>query len=580
MISEKMGLQFKEAEDTPEVKDVTLSKETEEERDIHGDDGEQKRPEAEEVKKEIEDDAKKELNSREENVVNDINDAETPKAVANNGFGKAINIKGLSEKLTLEEPTDVLTEGYEDINVSDKIDFLINDMSIDATDLLEHMVEWIPYDELNDCINDYIKDNDLEDEFEFADVRENFFLENIPNDLVKAYKSSSTSKYADKPYQGRFGKDTDLFNSRYEEVSKEDAKSLYKQDPQSIMLLIDGDLVGFRENGKPSLELRTKYVDSSKKYIKSTGKEINDTRKMPLSHLLNIADKIYKVDEVEKDKQLTDTRKENPESPNYKPEGQEFYDGSKLPTTSSLPGAKYDRHRVSKRWHSKDQMSAWEDYLKSDEQEYRYAVDLLKELEDKYQNGMFSDEDYYQRLHDRYKLNVERRKDILDKDKAEYSGKIKDYKAALRYGDIINKDYLRRKSSMEQSQREREHADSLEAELSNAKQFGTADNRDKRMKIDDYQEEQKRIDKKRSLFKDLQSKGVEIEDHDFKLLDRQQKLLDKQKDLTELSLIGADEEDAAEVDRIQQEYDELNNRILARQDMYDKKLHRGKYATK
>ena len=122
------------------------------------------------------------------------------------------NAKGLSEKLTLEEPSDILTEDLED-ELNDDI-FILAD---NITNLLKSFMRTHP--EVPD------RDSIFEDAFNIAmnnilKVNEEVLDEKIPADLAKAYKQAS--------YTGRSGANTDLQNADYQEVDANTGYKLYK----------------------------------------------------------------------------------------------------------------------------------------------------------------------------------------------------------------------------------------------------------------------------------------------------------------------------------------------------------------
>jgi len=89
-------------------------------------------------------------------------------------------------------------------------------------------------------------------------------------------------------------------------------------------------MIDFMSNGKPSLKHRDDHVyDPDKVYTRSSGKVIRDTRRMPISHLLAKADKIYLVKEVEKNQDLINKRRDNIESK---------YNNNKHITSDSISG--------------------------------------------------------------------------------------------------------------------------------------------------------------------------------------------------------------------------------------------------
>ena len=211
-------------------------------------------------------------------------------------------IKGLSEKLTLEEPSDVLTEDFED-ELNDDI-FILAD---NITNLLKSFMRTHP--EVPD------RDSVFEDAFNIAmnniiKVNEEVLDEKIPADLAKAYKKAN--------YSGRSGANTDLQNADYQEVDANTGYKLYKEDPKQVRLLVNGKLIDFRDNGYPSLDHRDEWLPDNLAYVKKNGQKIKDTLHVPAKHLFSIASKIYVTNEHkpegQKDQDLLSKRRENPES--------------------------------------------------------------------------------------------------------------------------------------------------------------------------------------------------------------------------------------------------------------------------
>ena len=86
-----------------------LSEELEINDDVVLNDGEEKKPEEEKEGDKLKKEIQKQLDDKSK-AFDEIRDAEAPKAEVNDGMGKSTKIKHFVEKLTLEEPSDVLNE--------------------------------------------------------------------------------------------------------------------------------------------------------------------------------------------------------------------------------------------------------------------------------------------------------------------------------------------------------------------------------------------------------------------------------------------------------------------------------------
>ena len=96
------------------MKRRNISEELKINNDVTIDNGEDNKPEEEKEANELEKAAQKDIDDKHK-LVDEIRDAEAPKATANDGLGKSLNIKQFVEKLTLEETSDdVLNEDFND----------------------------------------------------------------------------------------------------------------------------------------------------------------------------------------------------------------------------------------------------------------------------------------------------------------------------------------------------------------------------------------------------------------------------------------------------------------------------------
>ena len=371
--------------------ELDMRKKLSEELILEPNSGEELKPELEKVAEEHQEEVQKELKDRVEMVEDEINNAETPEIEIKDINNKKVNIKQFTEKLILEEPSEVINEDLETVN-EDAYDKLMDvyqnavngvaqalrelyvftkgdtEMCEDAAEEaangldynFKHLLEskklkedwenWSHEDyfrrysaavsnvfntlyDFNAECKDYLHEvgegqydtaesiceealvhlKDLEDEF--GNISESVLTEKIPSDLAFAYNKAGG-------YKGL--NNADLENASYEEISKEDGYKLYKQDPLSIRLIIDGKLVDFRPNGYASLNHRIEYLPQELAYTNSKGKVIRDTLRMPAKHLFKIASKVYKTNEHtpegQKNSDLLAKRAENPESPSYRGE--------------------------------------------------------------------------------------------------------------------------------------------------------------------------------------------------------------------------------------------------------------------
>ena len=127
---------------------------------------------------------------------------------------------------------------------------------------------------------------------EIKSIQESKLDEKLPKDLARAYNKDSS-------YKLRTARpdDIDYENADYEEITPEKAIELRRQGAVGdIRAIINGNLVTFRAyDGYCN---RNVEVWGDKAYITKTGKTINNTRDMPFSHVMKIADKIYYTNEL------------------------------------------------------------------------------------------------------------------------------------------------------------------------------------------------------------------------------------------------------------------------------------------
>lgn len=105
--------------------------------------------------------------------------------------------------------------------------------------------------------------------------------EHGPKDIINAYKDEYDYQY----------KDLDYENSEFQDVSVKDALKLIKEkNSKDLHLLVDGKLIVLDEKGRPNKDLD---VSDDKVYTKRSGAVVTELAKMPTSHLVKIADKIF-----------------------------------------------------------------------------------------------------------------------------------------------------------------------------------------------------------------------------------------------------------------------------------------------
>lgn len=129
---------------------------------------------------------------------------------------------------------------------------------------------------------------------EIKSIKESMLDEKLPKDLAKAYnRDDDYSRRSDHTHYNT----TDYENADYEEITPERAIELRRQGAVGdIRAIIDGKLVTFRAyDGYCN---RNVEVWGDKAYTTKTGKTIRNTRDMPFSHVMKIADKIYYTNEL------------------------------------------------------------------------------------------------------------------------------------------------------------------------------------------------------------------------------------------------------------------------------------------
>lgn len=112
--------------------------------------------------------------------------------------------------------------------------------------------------------------------------------EHGPKDLYNAYKYNSYGKFLKNEF--------DLENSKFREISKDEALECIKNhEAGSLQLLIDGDLVLLKDDGSLGNQVTSLEVSPDKAYSDGS-RTLHWIEDMPGSHLVKVADKIYKVE--------------------------------------------------------------------------------------------------------------------------------------------------------------------------------------------------------------------------------------------------------------------------------------------
>ena len=275
--------------------------------------------------------------------------------------------------------TFTVKELIEKLNEFDK-DLLIclrNDMGYTFGKINEYTIHQGTYDE--NTGESYI-DESIENKLD----------EKIPSDLAKSYKNTVNSKTGKLLYPNNYGirgreymQNPDAINfenSDYKELTKEEAERVVKygsyDDRSRLRFIVDGALVQFDKDGYQkynNFSVSFKHIYTSK-----SGNKTLDTRKMPISHIVDIADKIYWTDEEEH---------------KYVQGGPQVGEGEGDTGDHNDSTASYIPYPDA------DENGKYEKYNKTQEQD---RIKRLNKLEKDYNNGNIS-KDKYERL----KYNLE-----------------------------------------------------------------------------------------------------------------------------------------------------------------------------
>lgn len=335
----------------------------------------------------------------------------------------------------------------------------------------------------------------------------------IPRDLSKAYRGRSS--YKDEISRNNI----DLQHADYTEITPEEAVQIIRKgDPSTLRLIIEGDLVLIDgKYGSQDDRYRIKYTDYDHWYYTKSGNAVKDTARFPVSHLVSIADKIYKTneDQVHKDPALMSQRQENHHSK---------YDNADLFNKSS-----------EKR--GKDPVDGWE--INSARRSYGRALrKYVKSIDDYHAAENDADKT-------RLKAAMEDNEYWFNKYRTEYKNvldRLKDYNARVRYYDAeadLTQNVRKFKKLKPELARNERRAQSYQGELNDFDANGDPEI----LRIKDSITWKK--DRLAKAIQELTNLEYELEGAEFKSAENRQKLVDKVND----QLVN--------VDKIRQEIDSL-----------------------
>lgn len=335
----------------------------------------------------------------------------------------------------------------------------------------------------------------------------------IPRDLSKAYRGRSS--YKDEINRNNI----DLQHADYTEITPEEAVQIIRKgDPSTLRLIIEGDLVLIDgKYGSQDDRYRIKYTDYDHWYYTKSGNAVKDTARFPVSHLVSIADKIYKTneDQVHKDPALMSQRQENHHSK---------YDNADLFNKSS-----------EKR--GKNPVDDWE--INSARRSYDRALRKYEKSIDDY-NAAENDSDKT-----RLKAAMEDNEYWFNKYRIEYKNllnRLQDYEARARYFDAeadITQNVRKFKELKPELARNERRAQSYQDSLDDFDANGDPEI----LRIKDSITWKK--DRLAKAIQELTNLEYELEGAEFKSAENRQKLVDKVND----QLVN--------VDKIRQEIDSL-----------------------
>lgn len=235
-----------------------------------------------------------------------------------------------NEKLILEEPDYNLNENFINESPTDTLAFY-RDIYDSLEDIMyKYREDGITRGDLTDAIRWFMS----RFSYDGYDDYDESLNEALPKDLAKVYRKAdnvvggtrwSTGydsynninrkrvRYDERPT-------IDFEKSTYDEITPDEARAIRKAgDAKNLRVIFDGQLVtfdekGYQRDGYYSAENRG-YRKQNDRYRKTkTGKYASKSNGLSFDEVVDRADKIYLVNEVDIDPTLIDQRKQNPES--------------------------------------------------------------------------------------------------------------------------------------------------------------------------------------------------------------------------------------------------------------------------
>ena len=521
--------------------------------DLEMQDNEDTLPEIEKDREELDKEVNKELEAKIKDV-EDINAAEAPEIEVHDGDDKKIKVKGLTEKLILDEGDDshTLNEDWKDsldsqvYNALSNISFNAHIHGIDFTEdqfraAVENFMnkfftielpvyeesltedkdweEWTEDDYMNKYFDathdvydilrkfiissrDYMHENGL-NQLDTAEDVCDYALSNLEQamnefgeldeavDLEEKIPADLMKAYNNARYRGL--PNTDLQNAEYTEVTPEAAYKAYKADPRSVRLLINGKLIDFDATGRPSTEHRDTWLNTDKVFTNRNGKRVRDTRYIPPKSLLSIADKIYVTNEN------TPEGKKDQELLARRAENPESPNANSENRVSNLRSSGYEDRDGWGTIRRGSRSSSMNDY--------NYYKNQYERYKDKYNQAVARGDDYsastYKDYMDNYKNDMNQ---IL--------GKVKDYNARKRYASserALQKNLQKYNSIKNNIENLQYNVDRATRTLNNVKQNGSPASQENRNKLSRLNDELVNL-KKRIALVELELEETDEED--------------------------------------------------------------------
>lgn len=307
-----------------------------------------------------------------------------------------------------------------------------------------------------------------------------------PRDIINAYKNTRDLAHVDK---------IDFENSKFKELSKEEAMQLLQnQQGDKLKLLINNEVIALDEKGRVASP-RTRYVSSEQEYTGSSRARTATLNRMPGSHLIKIADKIFSPDIKRKDLDLMNQRA-NRESDVVNTYGElsgtprmSMSRGWNHHAYGPLSDLEYYPYNTLNRTNLANAIhTAYDDDLEEYKNNLEYYQGMIKKI-DKKMDTLDVDSEEYARFLQRRNDYAEQAKDakisieyITDKIQRE-TNSAKDLKAALRYSDsmknmIDKKDEIR--ATLDKSKQLQNQIEAAHENIDNIKRNGSQIAIDKR----------------------------------------------------------------------------------------------------